>query len=106
MPRRDSLEISERADGVRFPVIVAPRSSKTGVAGVHDGALKVRLSSPPVEGAANNELIAFFAKKLRVPKSAVTIVSGKSSKRKNVTIAGVGGVDVEAAFLKQADRPI
>lgn len=100
------MEIKQGADGVRFPVIVAPRSSKTVVAGVHDGALKVRLSAPPVEGAANNELIAFFAKRLRVPKSAVTIVSGKSSKRKNVMIAGVGGADIEAAFLKQTGRPI
>lgn len=92
--------MSQRPDGVRFPVIVAPRSSKSGAAGVHDGALKVRLSAPPVEGAANNELIAFFAKRLRVPKSAVAIVSGKGSKRKQVVIAGVREKDIEAAFLQ------
>src|SRR5690349_2885612 len=72
---------------VQLEVRVVPRSSKPGIAGVRDGALLVRLQSPPVEGAANTELIALIARTFGVAKRSVTIVSGERSKLKRLTIS-------------------
>lgn len=63
-----------------------PRASKTEVVGAHDGAIKIRISAPPVDGAANSELVAFLAKQFGVSKSAVHIDSGASGRRKTVRI--------------------
>jgi uncharacterized protein (TIGR00251 family) len=71
-----------------FAVRVAPRASKTAAAGAHDGALKVRVAAPPVEGAANEELSRFLAKALGVPARSVEIVSGHASKTKVVRVSG------------------
>lgn len=81
---------------VRFGVHVQPRASRTEIVGIHGTALKVRLHSPPVDGAANEELITFLAKELGVPKRAVRIVSGQSSRGKTVEIEGVSTVSVHA----------
>lgn len=56
---------------------------------MHDSALKVRIASPPVDGAANAELIKLFAKKFGVSKSDITIVGGESSKNKRIKIANL-----------------
>jgi len=72
-----------------FKVQVVPRSSRSEVAGEHNGALRVRVSSPPVEGAANKELTQVLAKAFNVSRSAVNIVSGQSSRLKQVSIEGV-----------------
>lgn len=69
-------------------VRVAPRASRSGVAGEHDGALKVRVGAPPVEGAANEELRRTLAHAFDVPASAVEIVSGQTTKLKRVRIRG------------------
>ena len=74
---------------VRFGVRVQPRSSRTEVAGVHAGALKVRLHAPPVDGAANEALVAFLAEALGVPRRQVRIVAGASSRAKVVEVEGV-----------------
>ena len=71
-----------------FAVRVAPRASRTAAAGEHDGALKVRVAAPPVEGAANEELTRFLARALGVSARAVEIVSGHSSRSKRVRVAG------------------
>jgi uncharacterized protein (TIGR00251 family) len=81
---------------VRFRVHVQPRASRTEIAGLHGTALKVRLHSPPVDGAANDELISFLAKTLGVSRSAVRIVSGQSSRGKTVEVEGVSPVSVDA----------
>ena len=65
---------------------VQPRSSKNQVAGEHNGALKLRLTAPPVEGKANKAVISFLAKRLNLPKSAITIKSGHHSREKQVLI--------------------
>lgn len=85
----DRLEVIEVEGGVRFPVKVSPRASRTAAAGILAGALKVRVAAPPVEGAANRELTAYLAKRCGVPRSAVTIDSGEGSKRKMVRITGI-----------------
>jgi uncharacterized protein (TIGR00251 family) len=63
-----------------------PRASESAILGEHDGALRVRIAAPPVAGAANNELIRVLAKAFGINKSAVTITSGHTSKRKSVCI--------------------
>ena len=81
--------IKSTPDGVTISVHVAPRASTNKVMGVHNGALKVALTAPPVDGAANRALVEFIAKKLDVPRSAVTIVSGLASRNKVIQVAGV-----------------
>ena len=83
------MEIIEHREAIEFSVRVIPRSSRSEIAGEHDGAIKVKLTSPPVDGAANTELIKLFAKKLGVAKSAVEIVSGETSKTKRLKVTGV-----------------
>jgi uncharacterized protein len=68
---------------------VIPRASKPGIAGTRDGALLVRLQSPPVEGAANRELIQILSEALDVPRRSISIVAGERSRQKRVRIEGV-----------------
>ena len=70
-------------------VHVQPRARQTEVVGWHGEAIKVRISAPPVDGAANEELVRFLARQARVPKSAVRILSGVSSRRKRISVAGI-----------------
>lgn len=90
------LVVEERDGTVRFTVRVSPRASRDSIAGVHDGALKVSLTAPPVEGAANAALIALLAKALGVAKREVRITSGEGSRIKRVEIDGVSAGDVRA----------
>jgi uncharacterized protein (TIGR00251 family) len=83
------MRMAEESGAVMFTVRVIPRSSRSEIAGEHDGAIKVKLTSPPVDGAANAELIKLFAKKLGVARSAVEIVSGETSKTKRLKVTGV-----------------
>ena len=83
------IQFIEKADDLIFSVRVIPKSSKSEIVGEHDGALKVKLKSPPIDGAANAELIKVLAKHFSVPKSAVEILAGQTSKTKQVKISGV-----------------
>ena len=74
---------------VRFAVRVQPRASSTEVSGIHGDAVKVRLSAPPVDGAANDALVIFFAEVFNVPRRDVRIVAGESSRSKIVEIHGI-----------------
>jgi uncharacterized protein (TIGR00251 family) len=76
-------------DGVTFAVRVTPRSSRNQIVGVENDALKIKLTAPPVEGAANAALIDFIADWLHVRKSAVSIVGGDKSRNKLVRVSGV-----------------
>ena len=78
--------------GVRLAVQITPNARKTEVIGVQDGAcataaLKLKLAAQPVEGKANEALVKYLAKTLSVPRSAVTITHGQTSKRKLIEIA-------------------
>ena len=74
---------------VRIEVHVQPRASRTELAGLHGGRLKIRLAAPPVDGAANAALVEFVAEKLGVAKSRVRVVAGATSRQKVVEIDGV-----------------
>jgi len=76
-------------DGVTLTVKVVPRASKPGLSVDDDGTLRARLHSPPVEGAANEELIAMLAAAFGSPRRAVTILGGAHSRTKRVRLEGV-----------------
>ena len=83
------IECVEKADGLIFKVRVLPKSSKSEIIGESSGALKIKLKSPPVDGAANRELIKVLAKHFGVAKSAIEILSGQTSKIKQIKINGI-----------------
>jgi uncharacterized protein (TIGR00251 family) len=81
--------ISSTADGIVIEVRVIPRAGRSEVAGTRDGALLVRINAPPVDGAANAELIVLLADTLEVPRRNITITAGATSKRKRVKVVGI-----------------
>jgi uncharacterized protein (TIGR00251 family) len=82
------IETTEREGAVVFAVRVTPRASRNAIEGEYQGALKVRLTAPPVEDRANEALRRLLAERLNVPVSAVRIVAGDKSRTKRVTVAG------------------
>ena len=81
------MQIKPCDNGIRFSAIIQPRSSKNEVIGIYNDALKIRLSSPPVDGEANKSCMRFFAKWLGISPSKVSIVQGFSSKNKTIEVA-------------------
>lgn len=94
------MDIREQNGEVTFRVRVAPRASRDAIEGVYNdaegGALKVRVSSPPVEGEANDAVRRLLASRLNVAPSAVRIVAGERSRTKRVSIAGVTAAQVRS----------
>jgi uncharacterized protein (TIGR00251 family) len=89
--------LNRAADGsLVLSLHIQPGAKKTEIAGLHGEALKIRLAAPPVDGKANAALIAFLAKTCGVPKSAVEVVSGETSRTKRVRLTGVDVAKVEA----------
>ena len=82
------LPYTEADGALTFCVRVVARASQSEVAGESEGALRVRVAAPPVEGAANEELVRTLARALGVPRGAVEIVSGRRSKLKRVRARG------------------
>jgi hypothetical protein len=76
--------------GTELTVWVKPRASRTRITGVRQGALEVAVAAPPVDNAANGELLRFLAKTLNVPKTALSLARGASSRSKVVRVAGLG----------------
>ena len=76
--------IQKNPRGLTFKVFIQPRSSKNMITGIHGDALKIKLTAPPVDGAANKMCIKYLAKCLNVPKSAIEIISGLTSRSKVV----------------------
>ena len=81
--------IRDNGSGVFLSCHVQPGAKRTAVAGVYGTALKISLAAPPVDGKANKELCVFLAKKLGLAKSAVTLVSGQTSRDKVVFLPGI-----------------
>jgi uncharacterized protein (TIGR00251 family) len=80
------LSLREKNDGLIFKIHVQPRSSRNKVTGAYDDALKVMLTAPPVDNAANKACCTFFAKELKVKKSSVSIVSGQTGRSKQIFV--------------------
>jgi uncharacterized protein (TIGR00251 family) len=97
----DAVTITERSGkpaSVRFAVRVQPRSSRTGVDGVHGDAIRIRVNAPPVDGAANDAVIEVMAKTLGAARRDITIVSGESSRSKIIEVSGMTAAAVRAAL--------
>ncbi|MBR9990809.1 MAG: YggU family protein [Gemmatimonadetes bacterium] len=91
--------IEQRADVVRIRIRAQPRASRTEVVGQHGDALKVRIAAPPVDGAANTELVRYIAKRAGVAQSRVRILAGDTGRSKIVEIDGADAAAVRAALL-------
>jgi uncharacterized protein len=87
---------------VSFGVRVQPRASRDEIAGVLDGALKVRLTAPALENRANEALVEFLSSVLKTSKSAVRIRSGEQSRTKRVEIFGVTRQEIERLLQTEA----
>ncbi|MCB2228323.1 MAG: YggU family protein [Desulfarculaceae bacterium] len=87
--------ISKTAGGLSLAVKVAPRASRNELAGVEAGALKVRLTAPPVEGAANRALVKLLAKTLGLAKGKVAVVAGERSRSKRVEVSGLSEAELK-----------
>lgn len=85
---------------ITFSVRVQPRASRSGVAGEMDGALKVRLNSPPVDGEANDELVRLLAKIFSIPRARITLLSGQTSRSKLIRLEGVSAESFEEVIYK------
>jgi uncharacterized protein (TIGR00251 family) len=81
---------------------VVPRARATAVAGMHGEAVKIRVAAPPVDGAANAELLRFVAARLGVPASTVTIAAGAGGRRKTIAVRGVGSDEIRRALLESS----
>jgi uncharacterized protein (TIGR00251 family) len=85
-------------DDVVLSLHIQPGAKKTEVAGLHGEALKIRLHAPPVDGKANDALIAFLAERLGVPKARVVLEAGQTSRSKRVRVVGVSAEAVVATL--------
>ena len=95
------IPIKHHTGGVTFTVKIHPRAKRDGISGVVGDALKIDLTAPPVEGRANEAVTRFFAEFLKVPRSSVTIASGKTNRLKVIHITGITAEDLRqrlAAF--------
>ena len=90
--------LESMAGGIRLRVRIQPRASRTEVAGLHGDTLRIRLAAPPVDGAANGELVRFLAHLLGVPGRAVEITAGHTGRHKTVRVSGVDRVAAAAAL--------
>ncbi len=86
----NGLSIKETENGCTLTVKVIPRSSRDGIMGVENGELKIKLSAPPVEGAANEAAIGYLAGILKRPKKGLEIIRGEKSRHKVIRIQGLG----------------
>ena len=76
------LKITKHKNGICFPAVIQPRSSRNALAGLHNGQLKLKLTSPPVDGAANKSCLRFLADLFDINPSQVAIVRGASARSK------------------------
>jgi uncharacterized protein len=90
------------ADGCTVSVRVHPGARRNGVSGVHAGAAKISLTTPPVDGRANEALIAFVAELVGIPKGRVSLVAGMTSRTKVLRITGRSAAEVKAALFPVA----
>lgn len=83
------ISYTEKDGRLTFKVRVVPSASRSEIVGEHDGALRVRIAAPPVEGAANEELVRLLARALKVPRNAVVVIGGQTSRLKSIAVSGI-----------------
>jgi uncharacterized protein (TIGR00251 family) len=89
------INLQESKKGLTFDIHVIPHASRAQIAGVQDGALKVRVTAPPVEGAANEDCIKLLAGELKLKKSQLEIFSGAKSRKKTVMVKNISKAELE-----------
>ena len=87
--------IEDCPEGCRIFFYARPRASRTKIAGLHGGRVKIQISAPPVDGAANEEVIAFLSKKLGLRKSDIELAAGDSGKRKTIIAHGINAAQAK-----------
>ena len=97
-----ALNIIPRKNGIEFSAIIQPRSSKNKICGLHGKSLKIRLTSPPVDGEANKMCIKLLAKVLSVSPSRIIIVSGHTKRNKIIHIEGINTPE----FIKKIPKSL
>ncbi|MDR3589364.1 MAG: DUF167 domain-containing protein [Negativicutes bacterium] len=95
------LDCRETAGGITVKVKVQPRASRSTISGISGDSLKLALTSPPVEGAANTACIKFFAELCGVAKSRVAIASGQKSRDKVIAVTGIDKAGFLACLSRQ-----
>lgn len=95
-----SLPIKKNDHSIQFSVTIQPRASRNEISGVHNGSLKIKLTSPPVEGAANKACMRFLGKILGVAPSRIILVSGATSRNKVIRVE-----DMEEALFREKLNP-
>jgi uncharacterized protein (TIGR00251 family) len=83
------LELNEKAGAVTIRVRVQPRARRTEIVGELDGAIKLKIAAPPVEGKANEECRRYLAKLLKVSATSVEIIAGESSRDKVIRVSNM-----------------
>jgi len=92
--------MNEISDGIDVRVRAVPRASKNEIQGLYDNALKIRLTTPPVDGKANQALVKFISKKLNLSKSHIQLIQGATSRQKTLRITGL----TKEQFLKRIPK--
>ena len=80
---------------VILDLYIQPKSSRTRVVGLHDGSIKLTITAPPVEGKANAQVTTFFAKLFKIPKSAITLLSGHQGRHKRIGVTGINQAEIQ-----------
>jgi len=94
--------IRQKKDGrILLNVLVLPGSSKNAITGWHDNSLKIKITAKPIKGEANEECRIFLAESLNLPKSAIEIISGVSSRRKRIAIHGINKDELLTSLAKR-----
>ena len=94
--------LKQHKNGVTLELLLAPRSAKQGIRGLQAGRLKLAVNAPPVDGAANKAMLEFLSKFLKVPKSALEILKGETSKQKTVLLRGLSLEQIDLSGLDQS----
>lgn len=102
-PAQNSLKIKDARDGAVFTVHVQPRASRNEVCGIHGEELKLRLTAPPVDDAANRLCVEFLAGLLGVAKSRVTLIAGAKSRHKTIKVSDMNSEAVRTALASAAN---
>jgi uncharacterized protein (TIGR00251 family) len=93
--------MQETPEGIVCKVVVQPRGAKNEIVGLQGDALKIKLTAPPVEGAANKMCVEFLAKSLKVRKSDVEIIRGQSSRSKKVLVRSTTQKEIESLLKRK-----
>lgn len=88
--------MNETSKGLEVRVRAVPRASKNEVQGIYDGAVKIRLTTPPVDGKANQALIKFLSKTLKLSKSQIELLQGDTSRHKTLRISGISPAELQS----------